>query len=523
MLFLNKPEECARQKFEWKVLIYDLRGYAILSALLSEDDLVECGVTFRSHVTEKRDRIPNVAAVYFLAPSNENIDLIIRDCSAGLYDSVYINFTSAISPDKMQNLAKGIGENGDPKIISGVFDQYIDFTSPYPHLFTLSDSDKHLIDIYGYKAPEDTVIAQLKSIGQNLANVFLAIGDIPNVVMKECSDASKHVISEMMQSLRSSNQEFMRSRKEEGANPPLLILFERTVDVSAPLHHPSRYQALIHDLYGIQGNRCTVHGKEHVLNVDTDKFWEANSMKGFDEVITRNAEEMRQFQKEYAELDRDLSSAVASLPELQDRRKYLTTHTEIASDITNAVRARKADELFKIEADFFVGRKVSRETIFSMLQNTPDENDRLRFITVAYLCDYISNEDLRPLSEFVSCGLGFLENYLSGLKIRNRKKQSYFAQLISDVSDQESINAFPVCALTRDILNGNLSGLCDEWGKPIRQLKSFGSVFVFVIGPGSYTEFHGVASAVSGVDVTYGCTSIPRPAEFMDQLLHIGD
>ena len=525
MLMLNKEDDSASKKAEWKVLIYDERGQSLLSTLLSENALVDLGVTFRSLITQKRDPIPNVAAIYFVEPSDENIDLIVDDCRAGLYDTIYINFISAVSSQGMTRLAKGIGENGDPKTVAGVFDQYIDFNSLHAHLFTLGERDNHIIDIYGYKTPEDVAVAQLKAVGGELANVFLTLGEIPNVVMKEGSEVAKHVAGAMMEKLRSANPDFMLSRKTEAGGEPLLILFERTFDVSAPLHHPSRYQALIHDLYGIARNRCTVDGKEHVLDPETDKFWEENAMKGFDEVITRNTAEMKEFQKEYAGLDKDLSTAISALPELQERRQYLTTHTHIASDITSAVRARKADELFKIESDFFVGRKVSKETILSMLQNTPDENDRLRFITIAYLCDYLSNEDLQDLSKFAPSGLAFLDSYLGGFKIRNRKKQSYFAQLISDVSDQDSITAFPIAAVTREILKGHLDGFCDESGHQIRQLKNFSSVFVFVIGPGSYIEYNGavsISNELPTLNITYGCTSIPRPSDFMSQLMRIG-
>lgn len=52
-----------------------------------------------------RDQIPEVPAIYFCAPSDENIQRIGQDLQNNLYDVYHLNFISPISRQKMEDLA----------------------------------------------------------------------------------------------------------------------------------------------------------------------------------------------------------------------------------------------------------------------------------------------------------------------------------------------------------------------------------------------------------------------------------
>jgi hypothetical protein len=78
----------------------------------------------------------------------------------------------------------------------------------------------------------------------------------------------------------------------------------------------------------------------------------------------------------------------------------------------------------------------------------------------------------------------------------------------------------PTPTETRAILDGTYEGHAWADGVP---LTARGNVYVFVIGPGGYLEYHGLSQLCAREKVTFGCTSVPRPSEFMAQLSHIGD
>ena len=53
----------------------------------------------------ERDAVPDVPAVYFCLPSEENLERINRDLESGLYGRFFFNFISPIPRQKLEDLA----------------------------------------------------------------------------------------------------------------------------------------------------------------------------------------------------------------------------------------------------------------------------------------------------------------------------------------------------------------------------------------------------------------------------------
>jgi hypothetical protein len=106
MLNLNQPQsKLSASEPKWKVLIYDSVGQDIISVLISVKELRELGVTLFVQLHSDRDPIPEVPAVYFCAPTDENLGRIAQDFQKGVYDIYHLNFISAISRQKLEDLA----------------------------------------------------------------------------------------------------------------------------------------------------------------------------------------------------------------------------------------------------------------------------------------------------------------------------------------------------------------------------------------------------------------------------------
>ncbi|KAK8732698.1 hypothetical protein OTU49_006882, partial [Cherax quadricarinatus] len=87
------------------VLIYDKHGQDIISPLLSVKDLREMGITLHMLLHSERGEVPDVPAIYFCQPTEENLIRIGQDFNDGLYSAYYLNFISPISRQKMEDLA----------------------------------------------------------------------------------------------------------------------------------------------------------------------------------------------------------------------------------------------------------------------------------------------------------------------------------------------------------------------------------------------------------------------------------
>jgi hypothetical protein len=80
--------------------------------------------------------------------------------------------------------------------------------------------------------------------------------------------------------------------------------------------------------------------------------------------------------------------------------------------------------------------------------------------------------------------------------------------------------SLPVAQTVKKIISRDLNGFV--WGDG-GDVRPYGHIYVFVIGPGSYLEYNGVMEVAGPEKATYGCTSIPRPSEFMEQFRRIDD
>lgn len=60
----------------------------------------------------ERGEVPDVPAIYFCQATEENLMRIAQDFSAGLYSSYYLNFSSPITRQRMEDLAQSAVESG---------------------------------------------------------------------------------------------------------------------------------------------------------------------------------------------------------------------------------------------------------------------------------------------------------------------------------------------------------------------------------------------------------------------------
>ena len=104
----------------WKVLIYDKVCREIIAPLLNIGSLRTNGVTLNLLLDAARDPVPDVTAVYFVAPTQENINRILQDFQGGLYEKVHVNFCSSIDQQLLRYFAEGVAKAGAVQKVTSV-------------------------------------------------------------------------------------------------------------------------------------------------------------------------------------------------------------------------------------------------------------------------------------------------------------------------------------------------------------------------------------------------------------------
>lgn len=443
MLNLNQPEQKLEEAIPtWKVLIYDRLGQDIISPLISVKELRELGITLHMQLHSDRDSIPEVPAIYFCAPTDENLGRIGQDLQNGLYDIYYLNFISPISRQKMEDLAAAALLGGVVSSIHKVFDQYLNFISLEDDLFILRHQNSDVISYHALNRGEvkDTEMESVMEIIVDcLFSVFVTLGTVP-IIRCPRGNAAEMVAKMIDKKLRENVWDTRNNLFESETTGhysfqrPLLIILDRNIDMATPLHHTWTYQALAHDVLEMALNRLVVEenvgrspaggtrSKTRAYELDNkDRFWCQHKGSPFPrvaEAIQEELEQYRTFEEDVKKLKSSmgidneseialsmvsnntarLTNAVNSLPQLLEMKRLIDMHTSIATGILNYIKSRRLDTFFELEEKIMSKQTLDRsvfETISDPDCGTPE--DKLRLAIIYYICTNMSDADYNKL------------------------------------------------------------------------------------------------------------------------------
>ncbi|XP_050542304.1 sec1 family domain-containing protein 1 [Daktulosphaira vitifoliae] len=508
----------------WKVLIYDRRGQDILSPLIPIKELRECGVTLHLNIHSERDPIPDVAAIYFCMPDQENLDRIAQDFQNNVYEKYYLNFISAISRQKLEDLASSALQTDNVNQVNRIFDQYLNFISLEDELFVLNNQNNQAVSYYNLNradAKDTDVEVMIDDTVDGLYSVFATLGTLP-IIRSARGNAAEMVAEKLDKKLRENlrdTRNSLFSSESSGVynfQRPLLIVLDRNVDMATPLHHTWTYQALVHDVLKLNLNRVTVtqeQKKPKTFDLDPkDSFWVthkgspfptvAESIQSELEQLKNSEEEVKQL-KESMGLDGEsdvalammtdntakLTSAVNNLPQLLEKKRLIDMHTDLATSILSAIKSRRLDLLFEFEEKVMSQASLDKQILDVI--NDPEAGtaeDKMRLFIIYYIYTHtISDLDMDMyLSELEKqgCDLSPLK-YIKRWKMYSNitsttnqygggtKSVNMFEKLLSHTSSfvMEGVknlvvkrHTFPVTRILDELLeNKQSSGSSDEF------------------------------------------------------------
>ncbi|KAF9808752.1 hypothetical protein SFRURICE_016269 [Spodoptera frugiperda] len=438
MLNLNQPlTKSVACEPTWKVLIYDRVGQDVISPLISVKELRELGVTLHVQLHSDRDPIPEVPAVYFCAPTEENLGRICQDLDNGVYDQYHLNFISPITRQKLEDLAASAIQSNSAVNIHKVYDQYLNFICLEDDLFIMKHQQSDSLSYYAINRGDtkDTEMeAIMDNIVESLFSVFVTLGNVP-IIRSSKGNAAEMVAKKLDKKLRENlwdarNNLFHGNTGQTGSfsfTRPMLILLDRNIDMATPLHHTWTYQALAHDVLDLSLNsnllpypamesvRAVVpenqtptvqdqKSKTRVCDLDSkDPLWSEHKGSPSSEAEVKKLKSSMGLDGEsdlalsmVSDNTQRLTSAVNSLPQLMEKKRLIDMHTTIATAILNSIKSRRLDSFFELEEKIMskssgIESKAVMDLISDPSAGTPE--DKMRLFIIYYLCTSQIPED----------------------------------------------------------------------------------------------------------------------------------
>ncbi|CAH8363622.1 unnamed protein product [Eruca vesicaria subsp. sativa] len=575
MLNLNK--EPLDQSVEcFKVLIYDDFCKDVIAPLIGVKELRRQRVTLQLPIHDnERKHVPTVA-VYFVQPTETNIQRIIADVTSSLYDTFHLNFSSSIPRPLLEDLASGTLHHCNGSIES-VHDQYLEFVTLEDNLFSLSQQNVYA-QLNDPSATGRDIEEMIEKIASGLFDVLATLGVVP-VIRCPVGGPAEMVASSLDKKLRYHllcKNNLMSSFQVQR---PLLCIFDRNFDLSVGIQHDFRYRPLVHDLLGLKLNALIIPGaaqkKKIFLDTCSDPFWSANASLEFPQVAGEIEAQLNNYKKDVEEVNRRSSSstdligntkhlmdAVNSLPELTERKQVIDKHTNIATFLLGEIKERSLDVYTTKEKDMMMGgARINLTDLLSVLKTKGTKMDKLRFAIIYLLSsDTLNQADVKAvelaLREAEADTSAF--QYLKKIKSLNVVSSAANSASRSNIVDwaemlyDQSINA--VTSGVKNLLTGDqqlavartVAALAE--GKPNPETdsylfldpraskacttshvmgRSFSEAIVFMVGGGNYIEYSGLqelSQQPQGTlkNIIYGATEILNATQIIEQLAILG-
>jgi sec1 family domain-containing protein 1 len=258
-------------------------------------------------------------------------------------------------------------------------------------------------------------------------SVYLSISLSPTPFVHKSTHQllSSVVLCSVRAHLKSRNNIFVENRQHGSVRQfqkTVMILLDRDIDLTVPLHHPWTYQAMMHDVLGMRANRVNVSSKDsvtgsnksHTYDLDSsDDFWADSAGVPFPKVAENVEALVADYKSAMEEMKIDsgidytatdtLQNAISSLPEMQKKKRLVDTHTNIATALLRQLQKRELDAYFSLEEDCFSRAKIDKTALMERLGlgSKGSRADKLRLFLIYYLTHDVDQSELDTMIELL--------------------------------------------------------------------------------------------------------------------------
>lgn len=276
----------------------------------------------------RTELMTHLTAILFVRPTATNISLLVRELKTPKFREYHVFFSNIVSREMVQQIA----DADDLGVVRQIQEFYADFIPIDPCLFSLNSQ---------------RLISQSNSRPVSaLLSVLLALKVRPSAIRFTASSPATRGFASEVSTRMAADVIF---DLPASADSPVLLILDRKSDPVTPLLSQWTYQAMVHELLGLNNGRVLIPNVpegEVVLSGRDDSFFEEHRYHNFGDLGGAIRDLMQGFAKEHRlrtdvkSID-DMRSFLERYPAFRSQSSRVSKHVTITAELSRLVEVSR--------------------------------------------------------------------------------------------------------------------------------------------------------------------------------------
>jgi vacuolar protein sorting-associated protein 45 len=288
----------------------------------------------------------HLKAVCYLRPTDINAGLLVRELAHPRFSEYHIFFSGIVSG----GLLRLIAENDPSELVRQVQEFYGDFLPINEDLVALNCRNTVAMSCAAGTAWARDHAHLYERNRRGIEGLLLSLRRQPSTIRyQKSSPLAAQLAKDVSDSIRADQIFHFRSM---GGGGTLLLVVDRLDDAVTPLLSQWTYQAMVHELLGLNNNRVILRGapnitkdlEEVVLSAEQDSFFRKNRDANFGELGEAIQQLLSDYQKQTQSHDvsklnsiEDMQRFMDKFPELRSQSHNVSKHVAIMGELARLV------------------------------------------------------------------------------------------------------------------------------------------------------------------------------------------